>query len=252
MRIGRIHYLNTDPFFLGWNGDAVVDAHPRRLGEWAARGVVDAGPLPLVDGWRLEREFEPVGRFGIAVRREARSVLLLSRKPWNQLAGAAIGVTDQTSTSVRLLRLLLREDPGGDFHLRPGYAPADDARLIIGDEALRLRHRGGGEFPHVIDLAEEWHRRRGLPFVFARWMVRRTVPGADKRGLAARLARALALFRDAPDTLPVQAAARLGLAARDTRSYLRGMIFELGPREEEAAALFRRLLVQEETAHAPL
>ena len=45
--------------------------------------------------------------FGIATQGATGSVLLWSHRPLAALNGATVGVTDETSTSVRLLRLLL-------------------------------------------------------------------------------------------------------------------------------------------------
>jgi chorismate dehydratase len=45
---------------------------------------------------------------------------------------------------------------------------SNDAALIIGDPAMMIDRRG----LHVYDLAEEWRRHTGLPFVFAFWAVR--------------------------------------------------------------------------------
>jgi chorismate dehydratase len=44
----------------------------------------------------------------------------------------------------------------------------DDAALIIGDPAMLIDRSS----LHVYDLAEEWRKHTGLPFVFAFWAVR--------------------------------------------------------------------------------
>ena len=49
---------------------------------------------------------------------------------------------------------------------------AHDACLLVGNEGLRQR-RGSRDYPHTYDLGEEWHQWTGLPFVFARWIVRK-------------------------------------------------------------------------------
>ena len=100
-RIARVPYLNSAPFFRGLRL-AEVDAGsnvPRQLGERAAAGELTAALLPLVDYFRLSDRFERLGRFGIGVRGRARSVLLFSLRPIRQLDGAAIAVTNETSTT---------------------------------------------------------------------------------------------------------------------------------------------------------
>ena len=69
-------------------------------------GEVDAGLLSLMDVTDLEDQFEPLD-FGIAVRKEARSVFLLSAREPRHLGGRRVAVTEETSTSVCLMRLIL-------------------------------------------------------------------------------------------------------------------------------------------------
>jgi chorismate dehydratase len=45
---------------------------------------------------------------------------------------------------------------------------ADDAALIIGDPAMLIDRSQ----LYVYDMAEEWRRHTGLPFVFAFWAIR--------------------------------------------------------------------------------
>src|SRR5262245_6192504 len=154
---------------------------PRALGRAVRAGLVDAAPLSLVDLHDLGEQ--AVGLpFGIAVRGCVRSVLLFSRQPIDALHGAAIGVTDETSTSVELLRVLLALR----FEWRPvRWMPVNasaDALLLIGDQALRAL-AGEPERPHRLDLAEAWTAWTGLPFVFARWGVRTAIPAAVRQQL---------------------------------------------------------------------
>jgi chorismate dehydratase len=244
LRIARIHYLNTDPFFTDepMEGATLVSVHPRELGRLAAAGKVDAGLLSLADLWNLEAYFEPLGAYGLAAEGAVRSVLLFSKKPPAELAGATIGVTEQTSTSVRLLQVLLASRYGLEARFRAGFRAGDDARLLIGDEALRARESGLKGFPRVADLAEEWHAWRGLPFVFARWAVRRTVPAYLKVDLAARLDAALRENRRRRTALATAGAKRLGLPAAVVRDYLDGFTYRLGEREDRAETAFRDLV----------
>jgi len=93
----------------------LVDCVPHALGVQAAAGEVAAGLLPLADYLRLAETFERIGHFGIAVRGRARSVLLFSRKPLRQLENGIIAVTEETSTSALVLRLVLEQR----YRIRP-------------------------------------------------------------------------------------------------------------------------------------
>ncbi|GAB7538165.1 hypothetical protein BGC_43870 [Burkholderia sp. 3C] len=47
------------------------------------------------------------------------------------------------------------------------------AKVYIGNEAREFKVTD--EWPFVADLGAWWYRQTGLPFVFARWMVRRSI-----------------------------------------------------------------------------
>ena len=174
IRVGRIPYLNSEPFYYELMRDDIElrPLVPSALARAAEGGEVDAGPLSLVDYLRLEDRFTRLGQFCIATLEKARSVLLYSKLPIQELDGANIGVTGDTSTSVRLLDVLLTHR----YQVKPAsYLPLDqpnDAFLIIGDEALRRRY-GVPSYPYRYDLGEEWYRWHRMPFVFALWAVRR-------------------------------------------------------------------------------
>lgn len=236
MRVGRIPYLNSEPFYFGLEGHEHHDFVPRALGRALEAGDVDAGPLSLVDFFRLEPALVALP-LGIATSGPAQSVILFSDRPPKELGGAVIGVTDETSTSVQILRLLL----AGKYEVAPrewvGPTERCDALLLIGDQALRALD-GGRPARHRVDIGTEWVEWTGLPCVFARWAVRGSMAPAERealrRGLDAALDRALA-------DLPRIAAARrdVGLDEPGVQAYLRGFTYRFGPEEERAIAELR-------------
>jgi chorismate dehydratase len=86
-----------------------------------------------------------------------------------------------------------------------------------------------------------WHDWTGLPFVFARWMIRKTIEPrmieylADmlKRSLEANLARIDAIAKQRAD---------LGMTEAEVREYIDGLSFTLGEGEFRSLDLFRLLL----------
>ena len=223
-RLGRIPYLNTEPFFADdeVRAGSVVEV-PSRMIDLARLGAVDIAPLPVVAAFDHPDLFRTVGGLGIAASGAARSVLLRSRIPVDQLSGASIGVIDETATSVRLLKVLLQ------FRFDISHATfisldqPTDAALLIGDKAL-LRRRNLQAHPYELDLAAEWHAWTGLPFVFASWMAHRDVtPDACdaaldyfSTNLDRNLADPSAIHRRRPD---------LGLSADAVATYLRTFLY---------------------------
>lgn len=239
VRVGRISYLNVEPFFHAFPWPLAASLAPRALGHAVARAEVDAGPLALADCIRLEPHVARLP-YGIVGPTRAQSVLLFADRPLPELGGCRIAVTGETSTSVRLLRILLafREEVAPPVLV--GLDEPAEARLLIGDAALRaLRDPWPGRL--CVDLGAEWSAWTGLPAVFAVWAVRREVGAEGRRALEAALDRAL---EAGLGSLPAIAVRRrdTGLTETEVVAYLRGFTYRIGPEEEKAAAEFRRLL----------
>jgi chorismate dehydratase len=236
--VGRIPYLNCEPFFAHLDGVETVSLSPRELGRAIAAGELDAGPVPLADVLALGESVRRL-RLGIATPGAAGSVLVFSKHPLPALGGARIGVTEETSTSARVLRLLL-ELRYGVTGVRWGkISDGVDGMLLIGDQALRARAQGTG-FEHCTDLGAEWTAWTGLPCVFAIWAITRRLPeevGVElERALRAALERAMASLHE------IAARRRdTGLDEPQTVTYLRNFIYRFGPKEDEAIGEFTRL-----------
>lgn len=246
--LGRIPYLNTEPFF----GDDPVRAEartatPRAMIDLVRSGQVDVAPLPIVAAFDHPDLFLPVGDLGIATQADAKSVLLFSQVPPADLGGRTIGVIDDTATSARLLSVLLqRYYAVGGYRLAPLDAPSD-AVLLIGDRAL-LQSPHDSRYRHVTDLASAWHEWTGLPFVFAAWMQRAGVASATAEAAVDYLDRQLtinlvdlgALAARRPDC---------GLDAMAVRRYLETFEYRFGPRAWAAVDRFRELDAQVSVQH---
>jgi len=241
----RIPYANAAPFYALWADApfAVRNLVPRELGREAEAGAVDIGLMAAGDYVRLQDRFEMLAPMGVAARGEVQSVLLFSRRPAQSLANAVISVTPDTSSSVRLLKLLLnvrRGLPGIRFvrGLEPSQA---DGLLLIGDVAMRTRKRPPEGFVHTLDLGADWLDWTGLPFVYAVWVVRSLLEPALKDELRAFLEASLAAGLA---SLP-EVARRLtepGWTADEMEGYLRRFAYRFGPEELKGLARYEELV----------
>ncbi len=178
MKVSFIEFLNAVP--LGWgllHGYAKEGVElsldvPSQCADKLARGEADVGLIPVIEYQRIPG-LRVVPDIAIAAKHEVRSVLFVSKVPIERVSKVAVDTASRTS--VALLRILLEK-----YYLNPDveFQPADpdpetilskhDAALVIGNPALKIRQKG----LQVYDLAGEWNKFTGLPFVFAFWAVR--------------------------------------------------------------------------------
>jgi chorismate dehydratase len=242
-RVARIPYLNAAPFYLLLDGAGVrsVELPPRRMGEAARAGEVDAGPFSLLDYLALIPSFRPLGDFCIAVKRAAGSVLLFSRgDPASLTASSVVALDPASTTGAALARVLLGQRLGvSPRFVREAADP--DARLLIGDAALAARFRGLPGYPRVLDLGEAWWAWHRLPFVFAVWAIRAPLADSEGGALADLIGRSVRRWMDWHESGERYAewGARLGLPAAALRDYLAGFIYRMGEDEREAVKTFR-------------
>jgi chorismate dehydratase len=145
---------------------------PSHCAEQLQAGSADIGIIPVA-AYTMITDLVIVPNVAIAARNKVRSILLVSKVPLEKIRSVA--TDDSSRTSAALVEIYLRKFVGAD----PGFIrqkPAlkemlqwHDAALLIGDPALQARTDGY----FVYDLAEEWRRWTGRPFVFAFWAVRK-------------------------------------------------------------------------------
>ena len=243
----RIPYANAAPYYALWADApfAVRNLPPRDLGLEAEAGTVDLGLMATGDYLRLRDRFELLSPLGVAARGPVQSVLLFSRRPADALAGALLSVTPETSTSIRLLKLLLnvkRSLPG--LRYIRGLEPAQaDGLLLIGDQAMRTRNRPPEGFVHTLDLGADWLEWTGMPFVYAVWAVRSALDPRLKQELRGFLDSSLAAGLA---TLPEIARRETGpgWSSADMEGYLRRFHYRLGPEDLHGLGRFEALLAE--------
>jgi len=229
LRISAISYLNTAPLMWDFeHGEAgrrfdISYTLPSACARSLADGTADIGIIPAaayaeIPGLRV------IPDVAIASRRAVRSILLVSKVPIEKVRSVALDTSSMTS--VALTKVLFEKWLGGGRTFTSMAPDIDtmlavhDAGLVIGDPALKIdRSRY-----QTIDLAEEWIRHTGKPFVFAFWAVRAAaLPEADPAldlAAAFRDSRDRGLEAASLDKIAREWAPRLGLSGADIRSYL--------------------------------
>ncbi len=248
--IGKIPYLNSVPFYenIERRSFKILPITPRRMGVLSANGKLDAGLFSLVDFLNQKDTLESL-EYCIATRDQVKSVLLFSNYGWNELAGKTIGIVDDTATSVKLLKVILEKkyNVNAEFkHLQScvnNYYEYD-AVLLIGDEALRARKYGLAGFEIIYDLATEWYEWKKLPFVFAVWAFKKSMPSNMKEELHSIINQSLVKAENDFKSIGHVQGKKIKLSEEEIQEYLSAFTYRLGIRERQAINEFHELLLE--------
>jgi chorismate dehydratase len=197
MLFGSISYLNLLPFQLFLKRHLRSNAAkmsfrykravPSQINHALKRRSIHAAFISSVESRRAK-----CTDLGIIAKRRVYSVLLLEGESQRDPASA---------TSNRLAEVL-----------------GLNGRVLIGDAALTYYLRGG----EGIDMAEAWHEKTGLPFVFARLCYNRN--GAYLRKLAKRFASQNTRI---PQYILKKEAAKRGITPKELTWYLEHIHYEM-------------------------
>jgi len=248
LRISAISFLNTVPlmwdFERGTAGSQFEISYtvPSECAAQLRAGTADIGIIPAA-AYATIPDLAIIPGIAIAARRPVRSILLVSKVALENVRTIALDTS--SLTSVALTKVLFDRWLGGHMSYTSMAPNVDqmlvenDACMVIGDPALRVNRYDYLTY----DLAEEWIRFTGKPFVFAFWAVRRAALEPASPDLSA-------IFQSSRDhgTRPENIAEiarewapRVGLSEEEVRSYLTENIhYQLDPGCLEGLQLFYR------------
>lgn len=250
IRVCAVSYLNTSPLvwgFLHGPGKGLFDLSfqlPAACADALREGSADIGLVPVIELAR-QPDLVVIPEASIACQGPVRSILVVSKKPLEEIESLAADTSSRTS--VVMTQVVLERKYGKRVDVRPHPPVLDamledaDAALIIGDPALHIdpaMNEWRGLPVHVYDMGGEWVELTGLPMVYAVWAAKQEIadpgliqPFVDSKahGLARRdeIVAAETGIRDLPREL--------------IRRYItRHISYELGERERRALSLFLR------------
>src|SRR6185312_15106064 len=250
LRISAISYLNTAPLMWDFeHGDAgaafdISYTVPSRCAADLAAGSADIGIIPAAAYVSIPQLVILPG-VAIASRRPVRSILLVSKVPLEKVRSVALDTSSLTSVALTKVLFAKWWGPGRTFTpMAPDVEEMlkqRDAALVIGDPALKV-DRSRYLFH---DLAEEWIRYTGKPFVFAFWAVRQAAltdaPSSLDLAAVFQLSRDHGLQAESLQRIAREWATRLGLSEFAVKTYLTENIhYELDPMCLEGLRLFYR------------
>ena len=175
IKVSAVSYLNTLPFIFGINNSEVVNDIklsldiPSDCGMKLLSGEVDLGLVPVAILPQL-KEYHIISDYCIGAEGKVDSVALYSDVPLDEIDSVYLDY--QSKTSVNLVKVLADKY----WKIAPKWVDStvgfedeisgNTAGVIIGDRTFNLSKT----YQYKYDLAEEWFRFTGLPFVFACWV----------------------------------------------------------------------------------
>jgi chorismate dehydratase len=248
LRISAISFLNTVPlmwdFEHGTSGSQFDISYtvPSDCAAQLRAGTADIGIIPAA-AYATTPDLAIIPGVAIAARRPVRSILLVSKVPLESIRTVALDTS--SLTSVALTKVLFDRWLGGHMSFTSMAPQVDqmlaenDACMVIGDAALQV-----DRYQYLtLDLAEEWIRFTGKPFVFAFWAVRQAALENAPQDLAITFQRSRdhGVQPESIDEIARQWSPRVGLTEADVRSYLTENIhYQLDPGCLEGLQLFYR------------
>jgi len=178
VKVSCVSYTNSIPFVFGLqNHDVSGDIElsldsPAACAEKLKNGTVDIGLIPVAAIKDIPDAIQ-ITNWCIGANGAVKSVTLLSEVPFEEVK--TILLDFQSVTSNELTRLLAQHY----WKINPEFKTSQRgfesqikgnvAAVVIGDRSLLWQDK----YSFVYDLAEEWKKFTGLPFVFARWVSNR-------------------------------------------------------------------------------
>lgn len=186
IKISAVSYTNSLPFIYGLENSDIINHIeiakdiPSVCAHKLLENQVDIGLVPVAVIPKL-KHYEILSDYCIGASGKVRSVILASYKPIEEIQ--TILLDYHSKSSVMLTRVLAKHywkidvkwtDTNEGFENKINL---EEAAVIIGDKAMAVEKN----FPYVYDLAEEWIKFTGLPFVFAAWVANKEIGETFKR-----------------------------------------------------------------------
>ena len=180
VKISAVSYTNTFPFIYGLENSGIINQIelskdiPSICAQKLLENKVDLGLIPVAVLPMLMHS-EIISDYCIGASGPVRSVILASNKPLDQIG--TIYLDYHSRSSVMLTQILAKKFWNIEVKwngTKEGFeskVKENEAAVIIGDKALASEKN----FPYIYDLAEEWIKNTGLPFVFAAWVTTKDV-----------------------------------------------------------------------------
>ena len=203
-RVGHIDFLNVLPLSYGYSTCAadlqIIRGVPTFLNDELKAGRIDLSNVSSIEYARQSDELLILPKICVRADVDVTSIVLVSRKPIENIRDDKIILTSKSATAQRLLKIILHEsyDAAPNYETRAVAVnnPVDDdatAALLIGDDALYVYLHRPQNF-YVYDLGREWHKLTGKQMIYALWTVRKKYAAEEPKLLQTTYEKILRAF----------------------------------------------------------
>ena len=181
IKISAVSYTNTKPFLYGLQHTDIINKIdlsldiPSDCAQKLIDNKVDIGLIPVAAALNIPN-WQIVSDYCIGANGAVNSVFIFSNCEIQDIK--TLQLDPESRSSNNLARVLLKNH----WQVSPELITEDrdyslsidknTAFVQIGDRTFGKT----GNYPYVYDLAEEWQRFTGLPFVFATWIANKHIP----------------------------------------------------------------------------
>ncbi|MGQ9619463.1 MAG: menaquinone biosynthetic enzyme MqnA/MqnD family protein [Bacteroidales bacterium] len=181
IRVSIVKYANSYPFVWGLKdahiGDeAIIETdHPAVCASKLINGQADIGLIPVAALPEI-KNYKIINNYCISALKKVKTVMLLSNSNFDDINSAFLDY--RSRSSVALARVLAKHMWKKEFIWKDTYEgfdfiniPRNQGIVLIGDQCFEYE----SYFRFGLDLAEEWKKYTGYPFVFACWIANRQI-----------------------------------------------------------------------------
>lgn len=239
MRVGKFGFLNNflPYYWLEKQNVEVIEAPPKKLAEMLEKGEIDFAPVPSFYFLKNKERLKNYD-FCVASKDRVLSVVVVSKR--KTLDDGCIAVTNETMTSVNLLRIILKEKGMENRVVMLDKSNACellkrcDHALVIGDEAIKARML----YRVVMDLGEEWYELTGYPMVFG---VSASLRNRDASEINRKLMESVEWGLENIDVVVDEAKKKFNLPSEFLEEYFRCLNYRLGSKERKGLEIFEEM-----------
>ena len=184
IKIGHINFLNVLPLNYFYEKKCeknfeITNGFPAIINEKIKKGELDVSLMSSIEYARQNKNLLLIPKICVRADGEVTSIILVTKKPIEELEGKNLAITVKSATAHSLLKIILWES----YKIKPKYfvenlsvkKPIPEnylGGLFIGDEALYL-HLNREKKHFYYDLGYEWKKLTGKEMVYAVWAARK-------------------------------------------------------------------------------